>query len=553
MDLIERMSADSEGLSNIEDIESLIQRGIDLNHMPILPLYTIFKRSDPFSCSKILDNMTEDQRQTLLDIDLWYKDDIDIEHFHFWPLVYSKASDNIRLEFAKSSSFSLFLKSKFNIWTFDIEDPHYPEHNNYFLTEDNLLLFEYEQDYKYLDEIKGFIKDIYTNLGVENAYAHLMKIVSETFFNMLEEEYRFKKSRLLDYGLVDYYDALEMTTPYPNLNLMNKAVFGKKTSTGTLSQISLMQNLHRQLLTVFEGQSGPLKKELSKVCDEKRLYFLQFNFLKLINASLVLDNSLKKSSIAMRNTCKIINSYLLLGLDYLFNRVGMNEHKSLFDRFEFSDIYLCGKTLVCSQQKTLKKALNNSVFKEDRTFLGAYWMDFLKSSLQTPLLWAKQQGKVKSVTTFSAYTSWSQESLTFIQFLPFAEKFALSFFNLKNSGSIRNEFYLNYSVDDIDLESLMLNSLANFVLGFYAKTPSNKMGLTLDEFKAFTYLFTVENTEKKNKEIIANFIRSFGLHNVSDLEDYILYLVKNHLEGYDYKKLQGSDYRYVGGPIVLNQ
>ena len=556
MGLIERMLANSELLSNIEDIEALIVRGVDLKSLPLLPLYLIFKKAGPLHCTKILENLDQDQRQALLDIDLWYKDDIDTEHFFFWPLAYSRTSDNIRFEFAKSSSFSLFLKGKFNFWTFDIEDPLYPEHNNYFLTEDNLLLFEYEQDAPYIDEIKRFIKDIYTDLGVENAYAHLMKIISDTYFNMLEDEYRLKNNRLLDYGFVDYYDALEMTSSYPNLSMMNKSINGKETRTGTLSQTSLMQNLHRQMLTIFKRQSEPLTEELSKVCDEKRLYFLQFNFLKLINASLALDNSLKKSSLSMENVGKRVRSHLLLGLDYLFNRIGIGEHKSLFDRFEFFDIYRYGKTLVCSRQNFLKQALNNSVFKEEQSFLGSYWVDFLEASLQTPPMWSRYKEKrAQAVTTFSTYTSWSQEVQTFRELLPFAENFFLSFSKLKSSGSIHNEFYLNYNVDDIDFEAVILSSLANFALGNYRESPSNKMGLTLDEFKTFTgtAIFTSENTDRNNRHIIAEFIRSFGLQDISHMEDYLLYLIKEHLGGYDYSKLQDRDYRHVGGPIVFNQ
>ena len=38
-----------------------------------------------------------------------------------------------------SKAFILFLKARFNIWTFDIEDPQYPDHDYYFLTEDNQI------------------------------------------------------------------------------------------------------------------------------------------------------------------------------------------------------------------------------------------------------------------------------------------------------------------------------------------------------------------------------------------------------------------------------
>ena len=42
----------------------------------------------------------------------------------------------------------LYLKGKMSFWTFDLEEPEYPDHDNYFLTECNQLLFEFDDDFE---------------------------------------------------------------------------------------------------------------------------------------------------------------------------------------------------------------------------------------------------------------------------------------------------------------------------------------------------------------------------------------------------------------------
>ena len=541
MNLIDHMIEKSNSLTNQDDLKGLIQKGISFEQLPLRPLYIILKRSTPADCSEFLEKMNADQRQAFLDIDLWKKDDLDIEAFSFWPLAYGRASQSLRFEFAKSSNFALFLKGRFNIWTFDEEDPIYPNHDNYFLTEDHFLLFEYEEGCEYIDEIRQLIKDLYSDLGVENAYAHLFKIVSDSYLPMLEEEYQTKNDRLLFYGFVNFYDALEITAPYPDLSTMNKAMAVKRTIAANLPDISLAQSLHYSDLNIFKEGLDPLEEDLSQNQNVERQNFLRFNLVKLINATLILEDSSHHHTMATQKSSKQVKSYILLGFNYLKKHTIFHKDKSVFERFDFFDVYRYGKTLIFTQQSVLKKSLKASLFKEDPSFLGPYWVDFIDYSLQPP-----------SFTTFEDYTFWSHQIQTLIHLLPFAEKLAKVFNKMKSSGSICNDFYLNYNVNEIDLEAILLSSLANFFLGQYGQGPTNKIGLSLKEFKVFALRFTSSDGHKNNKKIIAKFLQSFGLHRISHIEDYILSIGKNHLDGQNFLELQDRDYQYVGGPIILN-
>ena len=556
INIIDRILSTAESYLAVSDIEQLVDHKTGLRHIPLWSLHRILKKLPPLNCSKYLHHLNSEQRQALADIDLWEKDDLDIEYFHFWPLSYSGANDDVRFEFVKSSSFSLFLKGRFNIWTFDIEDPQYPDHDYYFLTEDNLLLIEYGEDYPYAYEIKGLIKDLYTDLGVEKAYAHLLKIVSETYTNMLEEEYRLKNHRLRDYGFVDYYDALDLATCFPTRGVMDHAFLRKKVGTGSCDEVRPMQNLHDQALMPFKDTSRVLGEELEKVQDSKRLNFLQFNFIRLVNATLVLDGTLKSGRLSMSRTGRTTRAMLLLGFNYILEKMGQDGRTSLFDRFEFTDFYRCGVTLIKGRQKEIRKAIRESAFKDESVFLGSHWERFLEESLSSPAKWKRFDGRIEEIISMENFDAWSCDISMLVKIIPFADKFVHTFSHLKETHILSDDFYLNYCVDEIDFEAIILSSLANFVLGNYKDVSSKKMGITLGEFKHFISFFGHEGNKieitKKNKELITNFIQQFGFDSIPRFDDYIHHLIGFHLGGYEYSKLKESDYCHVGGPIILS-
>ena len=549
MNFIEQVMDGVLPYSDEADIDKLAQREGGLKNAPLQSIYTALKSLDPVDCHPYLKQLTKIQRQALLDIDLWNKDDLDIKSFHFWPTAYSEAELDLRVEFAKSTGLALFLKGKFNIQTFDLEDPQYPDHDNYFLTEDNLLLFEFEEDYEYVDEVHRFIKDLYTDLGVENAYAHLFKILSDTYSNMLEEEYKFKKGRLEELGHVDYYDALELTTPFPNKKIMDT----------TLSRDFINKSKIHLGLPLANNGYHLLKDELSKIKDGKQRDFLQLNFIRLVNSTLVVDDSLKKGNDAINTTVQKTRNCLLLGFDYVIQQTDRTQG-SFFDCIEFSDLYRYGVSLVYFHQKQIKKAMSKSAFANDSSFLGLYWNDFLDKSLSLPVYFRDTDGRAHKVVSTKTWHRWGRLTEMFVAMIPFAGEFAVRFLDLKKSGRLSNDFYLNYSVDDIDFETIILNSLANFVLGNYKKgrSPNNKkMGLTIAEFKRFVSLFTTfdgtVNISGLNHKYITDFMKSFGMDAIPHFEEYIVYLLSEHFEGHEYSSFKDSDYHFVGGPVILNQ
>ena len=105
------MAIESEAYAQFDMLEKYVQEGKDLSDLPIQPLYMMM-RSRPYEeIAVFLSKCSPTQRKIFLDLDLWQRDDLDLENFSFWLKAYSSSPDEtIRLEFAKSSEFSIYLK-----------------------------------------------------------------------------------------------------------------------------------------------------------------------------------------------------------------------------------------------------------------------------------------------------------------------------------------------------------------------------------------------------------------------------------------------------------
>lgn len=566
LNVIENILVESKAYTSMDLIENALSAGQTLEHFPVQPLYLVLKGLPIEKVSTSLALLSPEQRKVFCDIDLWQKDEIDLTHFPAWLVAHAMCEDDqIRFEFATSVQFGLFLKARFNVWTFDIEDPQYPDHDNYFLTEDNQLLIEFDDECSYVDEVRQLIRDIYTEYGVEKAYAHILKYVSEDYLSLQEEEYNFKKQFLIDYGFVDYYGALEIDNSFPSLSHVDHYIKNKKSQTGEVDSVAKEQTLHSTSLVAFEKGIEDLQSELNKVSSEKRFQFLHFNFVKLVNATTTLDNALKNGSVAMTKAGAKTRNKIQLGFSYIKNFAiaqglfKQEDDKSIFDYFEFTDIYKIGNSLMTLNLKELKKALHRNHLEDDNeNFVGSYFADFLDNSFGDQILYSRygRNEKAVALTNYDTYKEWKNVGELFVAMAPFIAKFNEAYKALINDGKLSDNFYLNYTVDSIDFEAVIISSYANHFLGTYEKTSGQKMGLTIDEFKDFVQqIISPEGqlvSSEKMKSSMKVFSENYGFNTVAGFVNYLEQILKDHLEGYDYTVLDENEYRHVGGPIILN-
>jgi hypothetical protein len=556
---------ESDAYNHLDQIEKYVEGSNDLSVLPVQPVYLALRKLPLDKVAEYLPKFSKEQREVFLDIDLWQKDEIDVEHFTFWlQAYYLTESDEVKTDFVTSEQFLLFLKSRFNVWTFDVEDPNYPDHDNYFLTDDNQLLLEFDEHFQFVDEARELIRHLYYELGVENAYTFLFKMVSDSFLIIQEQEYQSRKERMRDYGFVDYMEALEAENPFINIDFVNLFIKKKTPATGGIDDIAKNQNLHNSSLVAFKDHFKKVIDELLKITDQKRADFLQFNFVRLINARLESTGSLKKGSIAMTRTGAQTKNLVLLGFNYIkaSEFLPAVPEEGIFTLFSFSDMYKVGNSLIKFNLKDLKKSLSANEFEGDREkFLGDYWNDFLDNSFDTPTKFhSAKDDSAKTIIEVEEYQMWIYKTKTLIQLMPFAKKFYETLDTLKTENRLMDSFYINYTVEDIDFEALLLSNFANFYLSSFNETdqsvPHGKLGLTVDEYRAFSqgiispseqkFILTPELFKK-----IQKFTESYGLNQVFDFNNYLQDLLKSQLEGYDLDGMAEEDFKHVGGPIIL--
>lgn len=564
-DLLSQLLYEAQAYKKFEDIEKLVDSGIDLSMIPIQPLYVSLQTTSSDQIAAILPKLSTEQRQALRDIDLWKKDTIDPEAAYHWLDIYSKCPDEaVILEFIKSKDFLLSLKNQFTIQTFDAEDPMYPEGNNYFLTEDNLLLIEYPEDFTLVQELKEMIRRLYADLGVEDAYAFLFKMLVDSYQLMEEENYEQKKERLREYGFVDYYDALEYNTPFYQESQLSHFIKNKKGLTGELDAVSLNQCLHASSLVSYQSGMDKIKDALKNVEDEKRQQFLHFSFVRLVNAKMTLEDALKNGSLAMGRVGNQTRQRLELGFDYVLNQLG-HQGKEIFLKFDFVDLYKVGHSLIEITKKKIKKALAATPFEmaDLDYFLGMYWNSFLENSHEEVTKY-KFDGSTKAmeINDLNSYQLWNQGTETFTESLPFIKTFFSVVDTLKSEGKLNDQFYLNYEVDNIDFESIMISSFINFVGGYYEETSASagKMGVTISELKSFYHKFFTKNGQEYLikgeedpilREESARFIKKFGLEKIPRFDKYLYQILVEQLNGYEVDDMSPEDFKHVGGPILL--
>ena len=562
-DLLSQLLYEAQAYKKFEDIEKLVEGGGDLSMVPIQPIYVSLQNTSKEQVALILPKLSAEQRQALRDIDLWQKDVVDPQAACYWMEVYAKvADDEVILEYVKSEDFLLSMKNQFTIDTFDVEDPMYPDDDNYFLTEDMQLLIAYQEDFNLVQELKEMIRRLYSDLGVEYAYAFLFKMVVDSYQIMEENNYQEKKERLRDFGFVDYYEALEYNANYNSVAQLDALIKNKKSVTGHLDSLSQNQTLHANSLVPYQHGLESIKDALNKITDETRSQYLHFNFVRLVNARMTLDDALKSGSMAMAKVGNQTRQCLELGFEYIQSKLA--PERLLFMTFDFLDLYKVGHSLIDINRKKIKKGLGTTPFEQDDFgyFLGLYWNAFIENSHEEVTKF-KFDGSSKplEINNLSTLKLWSEATETFVAALPYVTTFFGVLDKLKTDGLLNDQFYLNYEVDNIDFEAIMISSFINFVGGHYQEETTGKMGITISELRNFYHTFFSKNGEEyliKGEEDptlrvkTAEFIKKFGLELIPRFDRYLYQIMLEQLNGYEVDGMTEEDFKHIGGPILLN-
>jgi hypothetical protein len=208
--------------------------------------------------------------------------------------------------------------------------------------------------------------------------------------------------------------------------------------------------------------------------------------------------------------------------------------------------------------------MSKTPFEDDdfSYFLGMYWNSFLENTYEEVSKYKFHGSSIPvEVKDVKSYRLWNEAVDTFVCALPFVQTFFKSIQKLKGEGLLNDQFYLNYEVDNIDFEAIMISSFINFVGGYYSESTAGKMGVTIQELKDFYHQFFVKKGEEyliKGEEdpILRErtklFIEKFGLQDVPKFDRYLYQVMLEQLNGYEVDNMEKEDFQHIGGPILLN-
>jgi hypothetical protein len=590
-----KLMVDSEKyhLSDLEGLLDTLESKEQLALIPLAPLHQILTNSPPELVGQVLPYLPPQKRQALLDLDIWFRDELNITQCHFWVSSYNYCeNDDVKTQFAFSDTFQLYLKGVFNIATFDVEDPQYPEHDNYFLTDDNLLLFEFHENFPLIKEVKSLINLLYFEMGVENAYAHLMKTISESFLISIEEEFQKRKNRLETLGFPDYLGALSYQQSFSSIKLLNffinerinfdvKKPSPKLESNGPLTPNEIPLD---QLQQVLPGSSYAPWLNLLKLMEQlpsiQRQEFLRVDLVKLMNA-LILNQMYTKDNLSdfsdlgesegesenenrtnlSRSPSKDQNKKstevrngVNLGIEYV---KGLRKNPNIEDSeilmlFSFSDLYKIGLSLIDNGKKIIKKVyvkFDDAAFEE---FLGERLAGIIEKTIKIQPL--------SFIASESDFENWVNDIDYAVKIYPFIKALEKTLRDLQKTGiytESTDQAFINYTFDTLNFENLMITNFINFSLG------KIKMGVTVTDFFNFLKLHTTTLDLGKSflkspddKALITQLIAfkdKFGLGVVPGFEMELYDSLVRHLDGVDYFSITSEDYKYLGGPILINE
>ena len=345
----------------------------------------------------------------------------------------------------------------------------------------------------------------------------------------------------------------------------------KQTTTAEIDRISKNQVPHSRSLIAYQNNLDHILDELLKLNDEKRKDYIHFNFIRLVNGTLALENAYKNSGVGMSKIGKKSKFYISLGFSFVKSSLIENKTEikkkypeGLFSNFDFIDLYKIGYSLIDQFHKNINKSLSDTNFKEQENeyFLGSYFEQFIENAfLEGPKIRKKDSSETstfKEIQSIEDFEILKKEGRLFSQSLPFVDKFFETMKKMKDEDIVQDSFYLNYEVEAIDFEAIIISSFINYTNGSFDQKNNKKMGITIDEFLKFLSAVFPENETTVNFHSLANddhrlsgFISKFGLDSIENFSCYLKSILSEHLDGYTFFDLSRDDFKHIGGPIFL--
>ncbi len=528
---------------NFKDLESLIQDSANLENLPIWPLYFSLKEGTSDQLIEALPHLNQKQRQTLRDLETWSRDQMDVIEFDKWCVYIFRTQDfKVIKDLVTAKDFLVYLKGRFVITLFDQEDPIYPEHDNFFITDDDQFILEFDKNFTYVQEIKSLLKHFYAHYGVEMARDLLISLIPESFLGLQEESYINKRERLREIGHIDYYEALELKSIFTFKSLesfINKKIKSKY----KVSESKATPNLghYNKVVIPFHNRLGSIFEELEKITDPATHQYLLYNFSCLVNAQLILNDAFRSEKVQFNELGDRCRQRVSLGLSYLqYNYKDKFKDDSVLESFNFYDLYRIGNSLLMLVRKDLKKELEEFGHKINPLFLGDHWTVFVEDIFDNNFL-LKRGKNSASVEDYETYQELLIRKNLLVSSMPIIKEFYKTVAEIR--ASKKKISLLNMNIEDFDFETLILTQFIRDSLNLDSKG----YAVTLKSFwKFFDQVYLSEDLS----DFINKFFAKYGLDSINNFSLWFKDILVENFEYLRSENREAVDSKFLSGVLL---
>ena len=354
--------------------------------LPVEELFWTVKAIGPQDAVHILDLANEEQLQFVFDLDWWHKAELRPEKIATWILLLFEIGEKAMASWLQ--------------WLMKKDETLLPA-----------ILRPFLQIYKRPDDMDiQEAKDVLPNFTLDNVYfvffkkealqpiwgRFLMKmrevspglyrdvfetILGETEAKNLEKSFHLRCSRIGDWGLPDYYDALDIYAPLRGNHIRKVEIAYFEEEKG----IDIL--LPAFVPTLYMGEYPVLRTAIEELLGTKVMERVIQEWVGAANKVLMVDEVDLDDPDALRNSLFKVAAFLNLGLE----AAAKAEHRSPKDVLKsgvIEDILRLANTMTRRLAAKARSLVDSGRISKDFSHLPEAWADALRGLLfKTPLLW----------------------------------------------------------------------------------------------------------------------------------------------------------------------
>ncbi len=350
-----------------------------VRHMPSGDFFWLIKKVGEDECLPLLELASEDQWTYLLDLEVWRKDRLDVEHTSLWlkRLEQAQPAGLVRWLLNRGQSLAFYYLFK-NIELVIREPDREFDIPDGFFSLDGVFFIKVI-DSRYRETIENILREVAHKDS--NRYQALVLGLAGVLPAETEEEmYRMRNARLAEHGFLPYEEAISVYAPL-DVEAIKKED-AKKSSGITIDKESWALAPLSPLY--HAGTDNILGISLSEIADPMFLDRLRLEFAGLCNQVLSADGILAQDLDVLVKTCRKAAGYLNLALERLCGK-DVSSAIKLLRRHSLVSIFRVGFGLVLKVKWEAERWIKTSWFEAqglDYDFWGEEWAGMLSAMLE---------------------------------------------------------------------------------------------------------------------------------------------------------------------------